>query len=79
MENNNIAIGCDHGGLLLKGKIIEHLKERGFMVTDFGCDTAESCDYPDYAVLVAKAVAKGDYERGVLICGTGIGDRKSVV
>ena len=68
-----IAIGCDHGGYELKLAIIEHLKEKGIQVKDFGCDSTASVDYPDYAYPVAKAVADGECEKGVLICGTGIG------
>lgn len=73
MKNRKIAIACDHTGLELKKKIMEHLDELGFTIKDFGCDSPESCDYPDYAFLVAKAVAKGEFESGILICGTGIG------
>lgn len=68
-----IAIGCDHGGYELKLAIIEHLKEKGIQVKDFGCDSTASVDYPDYAYPVAKAVADGECEKGILICGTGIG------
>ena len=68
-----IAIGCDHGGYELKLEVIKHLKEKGFEVKDFGCDSTNSVDYPDYAYPVAKAVANGECEKGILICGTGIG------
>lgn len=68
-----LAIGCDHGGFELKTHIIKHLKEQGIEVYDFGTYSEESCDYPDIAEKVAKAVAAGEYERGILICGTGIG------
>ncbi len=68
-----IAIGSDHGGFELKRAIMKHLQERGEAYKDFGTYTAESCDYPDYGRAVAKAVAAGDYDRGILICGTGIG------
>ncbi|MBO6113889.1 MAG: ribose 5-phosphate isomerase B [Lachnospiraceae bacterium] len=68
-----IGIGCDHGGYGLKLEVIKHLKERGFGVKDFGCDSEESCDYPVYGKAVAEAVAKGECELGILICGTGIG------
>ena len=67
-----IAIGCDHGGYNLKLEIIDHLRERGFEVKDFGCD-GEKCDYPDIAFAVAECVASGEADRGVLVCGTGIG------
>lgn len=68
-----IAIGSDHGGYALKQEIIQYLKEnkRGFK--DFGTDSEESCDYPQYGRIVGEAVASGEYEYGILICGTGIG------
>ncbi len=68
-----IAIGSDHGGFQLKQAIMKHLKQRGETFQDFGTYTEESCDYPDYGKAVARAVASGEYERGILICGTGIG------
>lgn len=68
-----IGIGCDHGGYELKQEIIKHLKDRGFEVRDYGCDSSASVDYPEYGKAVAKAVAAGECEKGILICGTGIG------
>ena len=68
-----IAIGADHGGYEYKEKLKLMLKESGYEVVDFGTNSDESCDYPIFAKAVAKAVAGGDYERGILICGTGIG------
>ena len=68
-----IAIGSDHGGYELKGHIIKHLTERGIKVKDFGTYTEESVDYPDCAKPVCEAILKGECERGILICGTGIG------
>ncbi len=68
-----IAIGCDHGGYELKLAVIEHLKKNGYEVKDFGCYNSDSVDYPDYAYPVAKCVATGEAEKGILICGTGIG------
>lgn len=68
-----IAIGCDHGGLEHKNAIIAHLKERGFEVENFGTDTLDSVDYPDVAVKVCNAVVSHECERGILVCGTGIG------
>ena len=68
-----VAIGCDHGGLNLKASVKEVLSALGHEVEDFGCHTAESCDYPDIAVPVANAVVSGEADRGILICGTGIG------
>ena len=68
-----IAIGSDHGGYELKLEVIKHLKDRGFEVKDYGCDSTASCDYPLYAKAVSKAVVSGECELGILICGTGIG------
>ena len=68
-----IAIGCDHGGINLKPALTEYLDKKGFEDKDFGTFTAESCDYNDYAEAVGKAVANGEFDRGILICGTGIG------
>ena len=68
-----IAIGCDHGGFQLKNEIITFLKENGYEVKDFGTYSEESCDYADYSLKVAEAVAAKEYTYGILICGTGIG------
>ena len=68
-----IAIGCDHGGYALKEEIIAHLEDRGLDYKDFGCYSAESCDYPIYARLVGQAIINGECEQGILICGTGLG------
>ena len=68
-----IAIGSDHGGFALKQEIMAHLEERGLEYIDFGTYTEESCDYPQYGAAVARKVADGSCERGILICGTGIG------
>lgn len=68
-----IALGSDHGGLALKQEVIRHLEKKGVPFHDFGTYTEESCDYPLYAEKVGKAVAAGEYEKGVLVCGTGIG------
>ena len=68
-----IAIGSDHGGYALKQAVIAHLEERGLAYQDFGTYSDASCDYPVYGKAVAKAVASGECERGILICGTGIG------
>ena len=68
-----IGIGCDHGGYELKLEVIKHLEERGFEIKDYGCDSTASCDYPVYGKAVAEAVASGECELGILICGTGIG------
>ena len=68
-----IALGSDHGGYGLKQEVIKHLKERGLEYKDYGCYSEESCDYPVYGRAVAEAVASGECERGIIICGTGIG------
>lgn len=68
-----IALGCDHGGLGHKNAILEHLKSRGFEVTDFGIYEQASVDYPDIAIKVANAIKDGECQRGILVCGTGIG------
>jgi ribose 5-phosphate isomerase B len=68
-----IAIGSDHGGFELKTKVIEHLKEQGIECRDFGTYNLDSCDYPEFGHAVAKAVASGECEKGIVICTTGIG------
>lgn len=68
-----IAIACDHGGYRLKNVLIEELKRQGYEVKDYGTYSEESCDYPDYASQAARAVANGECEKGVVVCGTGIG------
>ena len=67
-----IAIASDHGGFNLKTKIIEHLKNK-YEVVDFGTDSTQSCDYPVYAKKVANAILSKGFDRGILLCGTGIG------
>lgn len=68
-----IAIGSDHGGLELKKHVVALLKKQGHEVFDFGTHSMESCDYPDFAFQAAQHVAKGQSERGIVICTTGIG------
>ncbi len=68
-----IALGCDHGGYALKQEIIKYLDEHGLEYRDFGTYSTESCDYPEYARAVAEAILGGVCDRGILICGTGIG------
>jgi len=68
-----IAIGADHGGFRLKEEVKEYLLKEGHEVLDFGTDSQNSTDYNDRAVMVAKAVTKEEAERGILICGTGVG------
>ena len=68
-----IAIGCDHGGYELKLRILQYLEEKGLEYKDFGCDSLDSVDYPIYARKVGQAILDGECEKGILICGTGIG------
>lgn len=68
-----LALGCDHGGFELMQEVKLHLEDRGFEYKDFGCYSTTSVDYPKFAKKVAHAVAEGECELGILICGTGIG------
>lgn len=68
-----IAVACDHGGLNLKHAVIDYLVNNGYEYVDFGTDSADSCDYPDYALPAAEAVANKECEFGIVICSTGIG------
>ena len=68
-----LVIGSDHGGIHLKEVLKQHLAERGIEVSDAGTYTEESCDYPDIAVKVCREITDGHAERGILVCGTGIG------
>ncbi|ASW44065.1 ribose 5-phosphate isomerase B [Clostridium isatidis] len=68
-----IALGSDHGGFELKETIKKFLLTEGYEIKDFGSNSTESCDYPDYALPVAEAVAKKEFDFGILVCGTGIG------
>lgn len=68
-----VAIGCDHAGLTLKNAVIEHLKQRGFEINDCGTYDSASCHYPVFAQKVAEAVTSGAAEKGILVCGTGVG------
>lgn len=68
-----IALACDHGGLNLKNKIIAYLADNGYEYVDFGTNSTASCDYPDFALPAAEAVADGQCDRGILVCSTGIG------
>lgn len=68
-----IALACDHGALALKEAIKKHLDKRGLAWKDFGTNSLESCDYPDFAGPAAKAVASGECDRGIVVCTTGIG------
>lgn len=68
-----IALGSDHGGYLYKEELKKHLEAKGIEYIDFGTNSTESCDYPVYAEKVCKAIQSGECEKGILICGTGIG------
>ncbi len=68
-----IAVGSDHAGFLLKEDVKKFLQEKGFPVRDFGTFDQERVDYTDYGLVVAEAVAKGECEKGILFCGTGVG------
>ena len=68
-----VAIGSDHGGVNIREEIKKLMDELGIQYDDFGCECGQSVDYPDYALPVAEKVASGEYDRGILICGTGIG------
>ncbi len=68
-----IAIACDHGGYEYKRLLVPFMKGMGHEVTDMGCDGPESVDYPDFGIACAQAVVQGKAEKGILICGTGIG------
>lgn len=68
-----IALGCDHGGYELKKEIIAYLESKKIEYKDFGCDSTDAVDYPIYARKVANSIVSGECEKGILICGTGIG------
>ena len=73
MEKKKIAIVSDHAGFYLKGKLLSYLVKEKYEFKDFGCSSKETVDYPDFGHLLANAVAAGDYELGISICGTGNG------
>ena len=73
MEDLKVVIGSDHGGFHYKEAIIDYLKARNIEFVDVGTYTRESCDYPEIAQTLAKKVASGEFNRGILVCGTGIG------
>ena len=68
-----VAIGCDHAGMAMKNQLTPILEELDIELEDFGTKSEESCDYPDYGEKVSDAVSKGSVDRGILVCGTGIG------
>lgn len=71
--SNKIVIGADHGAFELKARLIEHLQKKGFEITNMGVNSSESVDYPDMAEKTCAEYLKGDYEFGIVCCGTGIG------
>lgn len=73
MKKETIALGSDHGGYALKQEIKKYLDEQGIAYKDYGCHDGEACDYPVYGKAVAKAIVDGECDKGILICGTGIG------
>ena len=73
MAQDTIGVGCDHAGLELKQQLVKELEQRGLKVRDFGTTTSASCDYPDFAHALANAIERGELERGLLVCGTGLG------
>ena len=68
-----IAVCCDHGGLTLKNAVCKYLNDNGYEMMDYGTTCADSCDYPDFALSAAEAVASGACDRGIFVCTTGIG------
>jgi ribose 5-phosphate isomerase B len=68
-----IGVGCDHAGLELKRVLVAELERRGLRVRDFGTNSGDSCDYPDFAHALAQALERGEVARGLLVCGTGVG------
>ena len=68
-----LALGCDHGGIELKEKVMAYLDKSGIAYKDFGCYSKDSCDYPVFGRAAAEAVANGECEKGIVICTTGIG------
>ncbi len=73
MVDKPFGIGSDHAGLDMKRSLSAELERRGLQVRDFGTTSSDSCDYPDFAHALAQAIARGDVERGILVCGTGVG------
>jgi len=68
-----ISMGSDHGGYLLKEHVKKYLTDKGHEIRDFGCDSLDSCDYPQFGAAAARAVADGSCEKGIVICTSGIG------
>ena len=74
MSKLTIAIGSDHAGFRYKTAIVKHLEQQGYTVKDFGTDSPASCDYPDFIRPVAEAVAAGEFDRGIVLGGSGNGE-----
>lgn len=68
-----VAIGSDHAGLELKQVLVRELEQQGYQLHDFGTQSSASCDYPDFAHALARSIEQGEHERGILVCGTGVG------
>ncbi len=68
-----LGVACDHAGLELKRLLVAALEKRGVIVRDFGTNTSDSCDYPDFAHAAGRAIENGEIERAILVCGTGVG------
>ena len=68
-----VAVGCDHGGFVLKEAVISKIKQLGYEVLDCGTNSENSVDYPDFAIAVAQAILSGKAQRGILMCGSGVG------
>ena len=68
-----IAVACYHAGFEFKNRLIEYLREKGHTPQDFGCQSSESCDYPDYAIPAVQSVVEGKNDRAILICSNGLG------
>jgi ribose 5-phosphate isomerase B len=73
MANETIGVAADHAGLELKQLLAKELEQRGLSLRDFGTNSSASCDYPDFAHALAKAIEAGEVQRGLLVCGTGVG------
>jgi ribose 5-phosphate isomerase B len=73
MSQKPFAVASDHAGIELKRSLVKELEQRGVSVRDFGTHSSDSCDYPDFAHALASAIEAGEIERGMLVCGTGVG------
>jgi len=73
MSQKPFAVGSDHAGIELKRSLVQELEKRGFQVRDFGTNSSDSCDYPDFAHALAAAIEAGEVDNGLLVCGTGVG------